>query len=760
MKKLFFSLIIMIFACAFSAFAEGTHTWKQSSFEEFERGTAKSVAIHSDGHLVLAPAFKAIYTSPSTYIWSIAPDGEGNVYAAAGTPARVYRIAPDGRASIVFEPQELQVQALVVDTSGTLYAATSPDGKVYRIERRKVEPAKGKHEAPPEAAAKPVSNLDPDFTSSVFFDPKTKYIWDLAVDPQGQLYVATGDRGEVFRVNRSGEGSVFFKSDEAHIRVLAFDTRGNLIAGSDGSGLVYRVAPSGEAFVLYSAPKKEITALAIDQAGNIFAAGVGEKRGGGAGSFPQPQAAPAPAPAAPPAGTPSAPAITTTAALPPFQVSAGSEIYEIALDGAPKRVWSSRDDIVYALGFDERGHLLAGTGNKGKIFAIEGEGEYTDLLKASANQVTALAKAPNGGLYAATSNLGKVFLLGAAPDAEGTFESDVFDAHIFSRWGRAEVLGRGNFELFTRSGNVDNPDRNWSPWKQVDLAKNADTEVPSARFIQWKSVLRSGPVPADIDSVTLYYRPNNVAPVIDDVTVQPGVRYQSVPKPATGEGSVVATGTATQQRFETPPPSIRDRESIGVRWGAHDDNDDDLIFAVYYRGDGEIQWKLLKDKITDKFYSWDAGLFPDGGYTIKVVASDAPSHSPDEALTDERESPRFEVDNTPPRVEELHATVEGGEVHITFRASDNYSPIKLAEYSLDAGDWQFIEPVGQISDNKVENYDFAVPAPGTLQTAAAPQHKSAKQKPKSEAPAEHVIVVRVYDRFENMGSAKTVLRMK
>ena len=121
-----------------------------------------------------------------------------------------------------------------------------------------------------------------EFSASVFFDPGTKYIWDLVFDNAGNLYVATGDHGEIFRVTPEGEHSAFFKSDEAHIRVLAIDPKGNLIAGSDGSGLVYRITPDGEGFVLYSAPKKEITALAIDKAGNIYAAGAGEKRPGSA----------------------------------------------------------------------------------------------------------------------------------------------------------------------------------------------------------------------------------------------------------------------------------------------------------------------------------------------------------------------------------------------------------------------------------------------------------------------------------------------
>jgi hypothetical protein len=96
------------------------------------------------------------------------------------------------------------------------------------------------------------------------------------------------------------------------------------------------------------------------------------------------------------------------------------------------RLWSSREDLVYALGFDQRGRLLAGTGNRGHIFAINGVDDFTDLVKASGTQITAFAGAPGGGLYASSSNLGKVFLLGPAPETEGTYESDVLDARVFS----------------------------------------------------------------------------------------------------------------------------------------------------------------------------------------------------------------------------------------------------------------------------------------------------------------------------------------
>ncbi|HEV3206260.1 MAG TPA: hypothetical protein VGZ28_04855 [Terriglobales bacterium] len=760
------SSLVFICLLSFVLFArgEGTRVWEQSKFEELSKGTATGVAIRSTGGLELAPSFKAISTTPSTYIWSIVADPSGNLYAATGAPARVYRITPQGQSSVIFEPQELQVQALAVDKNGIIYAATNPDGKVYRIEHR-ASPQAGK-EKPETEKNKAVG----EFSASVYFDPGTKYIWDLVFDDSGNLFVATGDHGEVLRVTPKGEHSVFFKSDEAHIRVLAMDNRGNLIAGSDGSGLVYRIKPDGEGFVLYSAPKKEITALAIDKAGSIYAAGAGEKRAGAVptsfpASIPAPTAAPTPGPA--PAGmvvlnvTPVPSALAGSIPFPGTGATGGSEIYCISPDGSPRRIWTSREDLVYALAFDPGGRLLAGSGNRGHIFAITGEDQFVDLLKASAGQITAFADAPGGGLYVSTSNLGKLFSLGGSRESEGTYESDVFDAKVFSRWGRAELRGSGNVELFARSGNVDNPDRNWSPWKPVDLQKDLVLNVPPARFVQWKAVLHAGNAAPSVDSVLLNYLPKNVAPDFDDVTVQVGVRYQPLPKPI-GVPDTSAAGGSPLPRFETPPPATRDRDSIGVKWTVHDDNDDQMVYSVYYRGDAESRWLLLKDDLTDKFYSFDAALLPDGGYTIEVMASDAPSHSPGQALTSVRDSARFEVDTTPPRIDDLRASVEGSQIHVTFRAADGFSNIKRAEYSLDAGDWQYVEPVGQLADSKSASYDFlaAVRLPRESQAyvpAENPLHPARETK---ATPAEHVVVVRVYDRFDNMASAKTVMRGK
>ena len=72
MKKIrALGLVLLAFVATHLALAEGTNLWRQSRYDEFEKGTVKGVAINSDGRLELAPSFKSIFTSPSTYIWQV-----------------------------------------------------------------------------------------------------------------------------------------------------------------------------------------------------------------------------------------------------------------------------------------------------------------------------------------------------------------------------------------------------------------------------------------------------------------------------------------------------------------------------------------------------------------------------------------------------------------------------------------------------------------------------------------------------------------
>src|SRR5689334_4533139 len=107
-----------------------TRTWTETEFADFEKGISHNLSLRSDGLLTLAPRFRELYDTSSSYLWTLARDSKGNLYAGGGPGAKVYRLTPKGDKKLLAELEGLEVHALAVDKSDRLYAATSPDGKV------------------------------------------------------------------------------------------------------------------------------------------------------------------------------------------------------------------------------------------------------------------------------------------------------------------------------------------------------------------------------------------------------------------------------------------------------------------------------------------------------------------------------------------------------------------------------------------------------------------------------------------------------
>jgi hypothetical protein len=742
---------LLIAFSAHASLAQGTHLWTQSRFEEFEKGTPQGVAIGSGGNLREGPGLSEIATTPSTFLWSIAVDKNGIPYLGTGSPASVLRGGSEKGAKpfVLFETKDLNVQAVRIGPDGALYAATVPSGKVYKLNVAATAKQDETSATVIFDAGKVEQTVPEPSTSakapSESRDSRSHYIWDLTFDSAGRLYITTGGPGIIYRVDPTKAGSkpeVFFKSDEQHIRSLAWDAKGNLIAGTDGSGLVYRISPQGKGYVLFEAPRREITSVTVSANGTIYAASVGDKSHN-------------PLPPLPVQGI----GTVTITVVQPGSLQAvnastsapeGTEVYAITEGQASRKVWSGKEEIVYALAARPDG-VLALSGNRGRVFLLQENGDFSDVAHLEAQQGLSLA-ASGAGVLIGTGNTGKLYALGKVEKHE--YASDVLDAGAFARFGRVEIdPGSENFEILTRTGNVEQPvrgrgDWGWSDWQPL---KDGAVASPPGRYLQWKAVLNAG---GTIGGIGVNYLPVNAAPVIDDLVVATGARLNPQGAAAGQQQIVNITFPSSAQNnpapydasSSTPLAAIKDRTAITVRWAAHDDNGDDLVYSLYLRGDGEHDWRLLKDGITDKAYSFDSTLIPDGGYEVKVVASDAPSHTPGDALTGSKQSERFEVDTTPPVVSGLKAVEDpvsqgasAGAVHVVFDAEDAASPIAHAEYSVDAGQWQYIEPIGGLSDSKREHYDFHIPA-----------------KVLDNKTGEHLVTVRAYDRHDNVGVAKTV----
>jgi sugar lactone lactonase YvrE len=724
---------LLLCAASFLALAGETRTWTQDDYGDFQRGVTKNLSLRSDGLVTLAPQSKEFYDSDAMYLWSLARDSKGNLYAGGGTGAKLYRIAPDGKGKMLAEFDALEIHAVAVDSKDRVYAATAPDGKVYRVN------ANGKSEP--------------------FYDPHSKYIWAMAFDRQDNLFVATGDPGEIHRVAPDGSGKIFFRSEETHVRSMALASDGGVVAGTAPGGLVLRVSPAGEGFVLYQMSKPEVSAVAVAPDGSIYAAAVGSRPA----PPPPPSAAPAPAPTTITLNVGGAIQAAPRQAAPPRAISSapsgvtdGSEVYRIASDGEPRRMWANSQDVVYAITFDRNGRALLGSGNRGNLYRIDSPSLFTALLTVPATQITAFQAGADGRLYAAAGNVGKVYEIDPNPESQGSIESEVFDAGFFTRWGRVSFEGNpnsGQISIQTRSGNLDQPQKNWSPWSAaISDPKGAPIASPPARFLQWKATLTAARgVSPELSSVDAAYLPKNVEPRIEKIEITPP-NYKfpaptvasSVPSPLNLPALALTPPTHSLRGEPAPPespstntPAMQYAKGwIGARWIASDPNGDSLVYSVEIRGVNETEWKPLKDKLIDKYYSWDSTALPDGRYLIRVTASDAPSNPPSQALRASFESEPFLIDNASPSITGLTATRNGAKLEVRWHAADSLSNIAKAEYSLDGGDWTVAAPVSGIADSHDLDYTLTLDVP----------------------PGEHTIAIRVDDAYDNQAAAKVVAR--
>src|SRR6478672_3993795 len=130
---IFSLLLCMATSLASPLHAEHTRTWRQSTYEDFLKGTATGVAVRSDGRLELSPRFQLLSDADASYVWSVRVDPKGTLFAAGGSPAKVFRFDANGKPSTAFESTDLAAQAIAFDSKGNLFVATSPDGKIYRV---------------------------------------------------------------------------------------------------------------------------------------------------------------------------------------------------------------------------------------------------------------------------------------------------------------------------------------------------------------------------------------------------------------------------------------------------------------------------------------------------------------------------------------------------------------------------------------------------------------------------------------------------
>jgi hypothetical protein len=549
--------------------------------------------------------------------------------------------------------------------------------------------------------------------------------------------------------------------------------------------LIFRITPEARGFVIYNSPLQEIHRLALGSDGSIYATAQGAATHGGtsaeAGELTAAEAAEASegtggvtvtvqadadnAQANSGATDPNAgsPAQSPSPGLrlqhpssaieqlfqrirtpgPGLGRTIKSAVYRIAPDDSVDTLWTSRTEDANDI-LPESGSLLFSTDSKGRIYELDGARETRLLVQTNQEEATRLMRV---GPYvlATTSNFGNLYRLGSTPAESGTFESAVKDTHGISRWGH--LSWRGTFpagtrvELFTRSGNSSRPDRTWSDWSAAHRAPDERIDSPPARYIQWKAALYShNGISPIIDEVTVPYLPANQAPEItsfrartatDDGDSTPD---QQITDSSTSAISIIGARSGISSSVNRPSRGIR------LSWKADDPDGDSLRYAVYFQGEGQTSWKLLKKDITASSLLVSNDVLPDGSYKFKLVASDEESNPPAVAKTAEMISAPATLDTTPPQVQLRGTESPGSGVAVAhFTADDSVSVLTRAEYAIDVGSWHPLYSDDGIIDSRTENF------------TVRGEHLS---------PGEHLLVLRVYDASGNQAAAKAIVVTK
>jgi hypothetical protein len=178
-------------------------------------------------------------------------------------------------------------------------------------------------------------------------------------------------------------------------------------------------------------------------------------------------------------------------------------------------------------------------------------------------------------------------------------------------------------------------------------------------------------------------------------------------------------------------------QQIQVVWQADDPDNDRLVYSLYFRGEDESQWKMLRANLTETVYSMDSDALADGRYFFRVVASDRPSNALNTTREAELVSMPILIDSTPPAVTLSGPVRTGANFQIYADAVDRASTLRRCEYSVDGGPWALVEASDGVTDSPQERFTIAV----------------------ANLPAgEHLISVRVYDAAGNAGLAKYLVR--
>ncbi len=673
-------------------FGGGTRMWELAGFEELDKGELDGTQVSSLGEVCLGKREKKLGLDGIGLVWSAVRAKTGEIYLGTGYDGKIFRVRGDNVVEIATTGQ-LIVTSLAIDEKGDLFAGTLPDPVVWKIP----SPAKVATKKPVEAK------------KWVTLSEDVKHVWALVFGRGGILYAGTGPEGKLLSIGRDKKATVYLDTEEDHILSLLEKGKGKLLAGTSPGALLLEVSGPGRAVALADFDATEVKAIAMT-GDDLFAA---------VNTFSRPPAVPTKS------SKKSKNASSKGTSF--FKKKSSRDIgdgklYRIGKNMRVEKLWERKKSHVVSMAVTPSGVLFAGLGAEGKVISVDDYRVVRTELDLDERQVMTLLAGKDLD-FVATGDAGSAYSIARSRKAEAVYLAPPLDAKRTSSWGRLTWFSEGKLRVQTRSGNTVRPDTNWSDWSKP-VARGNLVASPDARYLQLRFswTLEES---ATLVSAELAYKPQNLRTIV--TSFNPDSRYPTPKRSSKKEQGEVSTRTVNAQ------PSKRNKAKLELKWKVSNPDSDTMRYNLWYRTVGEKLWRRITKEDTvlkETRYTWDTDTVPEGHYQLRLTADDSPSNDAREVLEDEFVSVPVLVDNHQPTVKGLgfgKGTVRGA-------ATDTFSAISGLEFAVDNGPWMPLFVKDGIFDEKMEEFEFALP-------------KDLESGP-------HAVAVRAFDRAGNMGTAE------
>jgi|GEM_PF-1184588 len=617
------------------ALAVGTRHFVLETAKDFEAGHAEGVFIDSIGRLRPGLHVSSFPVGEAPVAWGALQVGRG-ILLATGNEGKLLSVDA-GKVTTLADSQAMTLTS-VVEAWGRVLVGALPGGTIFEWKNGKLES---------------------------FVSLPDTLIWGLAFDEKTKsLFVATGPKGEVYRVSSTGKADVYFDAEESHVVSVAAQG-GVVYAGSSNKARLYKVTAPGRGEVLYDFGKTEVRAIAVGSSGTVFCV-ANELKGS---SRAEAWKADRPAPANNNEPT-----------------KGSGELYRFAADGRGEKLFESKDDYFTALAVVGNDEPIVGTGVEARVFHVERGGISRQIADLEQRQVSSISLDEKLRGYVVTSDPLAFHEITGLGSRTGSYTSPSLDAGLRATFGKVRYDAFAGTELRFRSGNTEEPGPYWSEWS-APLASGQDVQVAKARFVQFKVVMPEG---ADrfLERIEIPFRTDNLGATLQKIQVD----SPSLPKPSKGLKSSGGPLDGT--------PSAK----IKVSFEVENPDEDELRYRVEYAAKNSTKWFDALDPgevLTKNNFTWDTSNLAEGEYRLRVTASDELSNSPSETRSHTLLSSLVLVDNTPPR---LTGWKWDGKT-LSGTALDGVGPIRRVEVRLSGPkEWLPLSPTDGIFDQPSEAF--------------------------------------------------------